>query len=479
MFRFSKLLLVIMIALLTGSVVFGQSLDQAKKMYNEGNYADSKPVFERLVKQSPNNGSYNHWYGVCCFETGDMENAEKHLLVGVKRNVQESHRYLAEIYSQTYRFEEAVEMWDKYIAILTKKKGDTSVYEEERDKAANLNRMVDRVEEIQVIDSMVIAKSDFLSAYILAEESGTLSSFADFFVDSSPVFSSVYMNQKGDRIYYGKPTDGGQMDVYSQSMLLDGWGDEKRLGLERVEGEEINFPFVMPDGITVYYGSTGAGSIGGYDLFVTRLNTNTNTFLAPEQLGMPYNSIFNDYMLVIDESKALGWFVSDRYQNEDDVCVYLFIPNPNRKRLDTDDMSMKRSRAMLHSIRDTWSAGSNYEDLVALAKTNVPFGEKKAARDFVFILQDDLVYYLWDDIKSSEAKNLYQKKIQVEQQVEQTKEALDDMRTKYSQASSAVKGQMKEAILKLESSYQTLLAEPEEWEKKARNAELMFLRKNN
>ena len=78
-------------------------------------------MFEKLVKQAPSNASYNQWYGVCCFETGDLAGAEKHLKVAVKRRVQDAYRYLGEVYYQTYRFNEAEEMFDEYITLLTKK----------------------------------------------------------------------------------------------------------------------------------------------------------------------------------------------------------------------------------------------------------------------------------------------------------------------------------------------------------------------
>ena len=107
-----------------------QSLDQAKKLYNEGQYAEAKPAFEKLVKQAPSNSSYNHWYGVCCYETGDLAGAEKHLKVAVKRKVQEAYRYLSDVYYQTYRFDEAAEMMEEYIDLLTKKKQDTQAFEE-------------------------------------------------------------------------------------------------------------------------------------------------------------------------------------------------------------------------------------------------------------------------------------------------------------------------------------------------------------
>ena len=79
--------------LFCGSVLQAQTLTQAKQMYNEGKFAEAKPVFERLVKQVPSNASYNHWYGVCCYETGELEKAIKPLSFAVKRKVQEAYRY--------------------------------------------------------------------------------------------------------------------------------------------------------------------------------------------------------------------------------------------------------------------------------------------------------------------------------------------------------------------------------------------------
>lgn len=106
-----KLLYTLGVTLICGGMqLHAQSLDQAKKLYNDGKYAEAKPVFEKLVKQAPSNASYNQWYGVCCFETGDLAGAEKHLKVAVKRRVQDAYRYLGEVYYQTYRFNEAEEM---------------------------------------------------------------------------------------------------------------------------------------------------------------------------------------------------------------------------------------------------------------------------------------------------------------------------------------------------------------------------------
>ena len=112
----NKLFYTIGITLLCGGL-HAQSLAEAKKLYNEGKYAEAKPAFEKLVKQAPSNSSYNHWYGVCCYETGDLTGAEKHLKVAVKRKVQEAYRYMSEVYYKTYRFDEAGEMLEEYILL--------------------------------------------------------------------------------------------------------------------------------------------------------------------------------------------------------------------------------------------------------------------------------------------------------------------------------------------------------------------------
>ncbi len=455
-----------------------QSLDQAKKLYNEGKYAEAKPAFERLVKQAPNNSSYNHWYGVCCYETGDFANAEKYIEFAMKKKVQESYRYLGELYFRTYRFEEASEMFTDYIDLLSKKKQNVEAFELRKSQADKAARLLDKVEKVQVIDSAVVDRDQFLSVYSLSEENGTIATFRDFFQSTEPVESTVYMNQKGDKIYYAQPTEENRYCIFTQSKLLDQWGDTKQLPMNVNSNDDDNYPFVLPDGVTIYYASKGNGSLGGYDLFVTRYNLSTDTYLTPEQLGMPFNSPFNDYLMVIDETKHLGWFVSDRYQPEGKVCVYLFIPNESRARVDSDDPAVKRTRAMLLPIRSTWEEGADYSTQIKLAHEVVPFGEVKPHKDFEFAINNNLAYYTLDEIRSPEARSHYEKVLQLKKQIATLSTRLDTMRMDYTKGNKAKRDQLSPAILQLEGQLDSLLPQPAEWEKKARNAEINYLKSN-
>ena len=450
---------------------FSQSLDQVRTLYSEGRYEEAKPGMERLVKQSPNNSSYNQWYGVCCYETKDYENAEKYLIVANKRKVMESYRYLAMLYTDLYRFGEASGMWEEYIALQKKQKNDTSESVKRLEQVRNLNRMQEKTEDVQVIDSVVISKNAFLEVYKLSEESGALMLYNDFFKTENPVSSTVYTNQKGTAIYYARPAGNGVYTLFSQSKLLDAWGDEKTLLPN--QAKDNNYPFVLSDGITLYFASKGYESIGGYDIFITRYNTNSNTYLAPEQMGMPFNSPANDYMMVIDESKGLGWFVSDRFQPEDKVCVYLFIPDPSRKRIDNlADNTTLRKRAALVSIRDTWKDGADYTSLIQLALTAQSPKEMRKERDFEFFINDKITYYTINEIKSREAKSLYEEVLSLKKQIENLRNRLNEIRNSYLNTPASTRGQLKPAILQAENQLFSLMEKVATQEKKARNAEI-------
>ena len=191
---------------------------------------------------------------------------------------------------------------------------------------------------------------------------------------------------------------------------------------------------------------------------------------------MPFNSPYNDYMMVFDEVKGLGWFVSDRFQPEGKACVYLFIPNPEHKRVESEDIEVKRARAAITAIRDSWKESSDYADLIRLSHTEIPYGEKKIEKDFEFIIDNNIVYYKLDDINSPEAKGYYEKVVALNKQIKELNEKLDGLRVSYAEGNKARKEQLKPTILQAEEQLNALLEQPGELEKKARNAEINYLK---
>lgn len=450
-----------------------QSLEQGTIYYSKGEYEKALPIFKRYVRNNPNNGNYNHWYGVSCYKTGNFKEAEKHLLKAAKRKVTEAFRYLGEYYFETYRFEEAADNYESYISLLAKKRQSTEAYAKLVEKARLAARMLKGVEEVTFIDSFVVDKKDFLQAYKLSEESGYIATYDEYFGKRGENPGTVYRTQLGNKLIFGN-LQNKKVQLFSQTQMLGEWTNPVRLPEINRPTENVNYPYMLSDGVTLYYASDGEGSIGGYDIFVTRYNSETNSYLNPENVGMPFNSPFNDYMYAIDEYNNLGWFASDRYQPDGKVCVYVFIPNSSKQvyNYEGSDIEAIRKAAMIQSIRSTWKDRNEVKaakQRLTVEMYNKP--KKKPNYDFTFVINDQTVYHFLNDFVSNHSKTLFKQWQQKKKDYVTLSRSLENKRQAYAQSKAPQKKNMAPEILDLEKRVEQMEQELKELEINVRNEE--------
>lgn len=456
-----------------------QSLADARALFKQGKYAEALPVFKRLAKQSPSNANYNFWYGACCAETGQDSIAEVFLQKAAQRKLMDAYPYLTRVQMRTYKFDDAITSYENYISLLDKKKQDTQKEQKELEKAQTASLMLKGTEKICVIDSFVVDKNDFLSAYRLGHEAGVVDTYNHYF-QTDRQSGTIYQNELGQKLYTAQ-MDEGKLALFSSDKLLDKWSAPREVpGLDS-DGNN-NYPYLLSDGTTLYYANDGENSLGGYDIFVTRLNTETGKFLKPDNLGMPYNSPANDYMMVIDEFNNLGWFASDRYQPEGKVCVYVFVPNENRETFDVDHTDPKtlRQAAMLRSIHSTWSNETLVRDAqqrLAGVSSSADAARKAAYYDFSFVIDDQLTYHFMKDFQSAEARKLFAQWQQMQKDHEALSQKLEQLRDFYAQSAEAKKQAMTPQILDLEKRTAQMQQELAQLEVKTRNTEKKNLQK--
>jgi hypothetical protein len=393
------------------------------------------------------------WYGVCCLNTGEAEEAIKYLETAVKRRVTSGQLYLAQAYNAIYRFEDAVGTYEDYIAELTKRRRSTAEAEKLLEKSKANLRLLKGVEEVCFIDSFVVDKKDFLEAYKISPESGKLFMYDTYFENSNSKGGTVYETELGNKIYYSELQKDSTLNILSRNKMMDEWGKGNMLPGSINESMNASYPYVLADGITIYYAADGPASMGGYDIFVTRYNTNTDTYLTPENVGMPFNSPYNDYMYVIDEFNNLGWFASDRYQPEGKVCVYVFIPASSKQVYNYESMDKNKliKLAQLHSIRDTWTNESLVADArKRLQETMQEKTEIKKRHEFEFVIDDRNIYHYAADFRSPQAKAQFRNYLQLKESYNQQQNKLENMRTQYSRANQNERSKMAPAILDLE-----------------------------
>ena len=194
-----------------------------------------------------------------------------------------------------------------------------------------ITEMREATQQIIFVDSIVVDKDDFLSAIHINRETGKLTTYDKFFKSEDHPDSYVFLNEMGNKCYFSNNGENDRMQLFTIDKLGKEWSSPQPLtGID--EGiTEANYPFMMSDGTTFLFAAKGSESIGGYDIFITRYDSEGGRFFKPENIGMPFNSEANDYMYVIDELSQIGYFVTDRRQPEGKVCVYSFIPPTSRR----------------------------------------------------------------------------------------------------------------------------------------------------
>lgn len=456
------------------------TLDEARELYKAGKYAEAAPVFKAQLKRKPNDGSLNHWYGVCLLHEGKYDEAEKYLKIGVKRKVLESPHFLGDVYMAQYRFDDAVESYEDYIAGLKKAKKqvpDSATEAIERAKKAKL--MLGHVEQVQIIDSLIVDADSFFEYFKMTPESGRIGTSETLGVDI-PEQTIGYMPQRGDKVFFGMKSEDKGYELCTMNKLTDGrWSRINPLPEGVNTDRDEAYPFFLNDGVTLYFASNGEGSIGGYDIFITRLNLENNTYLKPENVGMPFNSTFNDYMMAIDEMLNIGWFVSDRQRIPGKVTIYLFIPNDSKQTYNLDEIDTDiKSLALIRSIRDSWPEGADYTELLQQVK-EIKEAKAQTRPDFVFAICNGIHYTSLDQFTNAEARNLFVKANETRKNIDQLEAKAAQLRTQYTKAQGTTRQRLAAEIGTLESQLLSLYPQPAEYENQARKAELDALQKRH
>ncbi len=134
------------------------------------------------------------------------------------------------------------------------------------------------------------------------------------------------LSADGTTLFFVSDMQGGYggTDLYKVSLNLETgtWGRPQNLGAAyNTTGDEM-FPWISKDG-TLYFSSTGWPGLGGLDLF--RATNYGSSEEKVENMGYPINSARDDFALVLDETKRMGFFSSNRSGGVGDDDIYSFF----------------------------------------------------------------------------------------------------------------------------------------------------------
>lgn len=316
-------------------------------------------------------------------------------------------------------------------------------------RAAHAAEMMENVQKITFIDSLVVDKDNFLSRLRLTQDAGSFTDphrlFSDADAGRPRLGAAAFVGSMSNIVLFSAETDStAVLRLHAAHRSGDTWSLPEPLTGMDIPFDRQDYPFLLADGLTLYFAAEGEESIGGLDLFVTRYNQETRQYVRPENVGFPFNSPDNDYLLAIDDVAKIGVLVTDRRQPDDKVCLYWFIPNDTAETYtaeeeddgedddEDDDAEIRLQRfaciaciadtqtdpEAMNSARERWASA-----LAADAASNV--------RHYRFVINDDVVYTTLDQFRSPAARTLAAQWMQDVDALQELEDSQERLRADY------------------------------------------------
>lgn len=412
------------------------NLQDAKNHIANQDYGQALEILTALISQPANarNAEINKYYGQALCMTGRYAESLAPLEVGAKGNKSGAWWYLGISQQHLYRFSEAIESLEKYKSLCSKDSPWIARTDSIIAECQIGQKGVAHVQDIVIIDSMMVPRQSFFEYYRLGGESGKVRS------------DNLFENQDGNYRLWADKDDEGTYHLYEQHKFGNDWGEAEII--ESIESEDyaLCYPFLRSDSETLFFSSNRTPGFGGFDIYKTHYNADSEQYFAPERMGMPFNSPFDDYLLAIDETHMVGWWATNRNAAAGEVCIYLFKVDEQPQYL----TGLNPERACVTSIRDTWKEDIDYAAYAEEVR-NAPQRIVKQEKLFIPI-SDAVVYTSLDQFQNSEARDAYELSVTLAEELQRVGRQLDQLRESWHTAPESRKsewaGQIRQTELK-------------------------------
>lgn len=462
---------------LTHAQTRAERLADAIALFNNAKYEQARVALAAIAAEPERDPKVNFYLGAAQAMTAtNPDDAIRRLRIAQARAFMknEANLYIGRAYQFTCDYEQARAALEKFLAQPSSPEKAALARQYDAECAAAIN-IASKIFNIKVVAKTTLAKDDILNAYGISREVGSLCHNADFFQSDIDPKGLMYTTERADAAYFSMPDDTGRDKLMKMEKLIGGWGDMVRLqGLDSDDPSDDIAPVLLTDGQTLFFASNRPGGMGGYDIYRATYDHETRTFSQPINMGVPFNSPFDDFLFVPDEFAMRTWFASNREtHNPDTVTVYQIV---------WDDTVLRTMAQTTDEIRQALalpldaSAGAP----VAARKTttaaaNTQSGKKKAKNKdaFRFVICDTLTYTQWEHFRNPQAKSAYRLAMAAAAEKDSTIRIMAAQRKEFMGLTSTIERNAKlQDLLQTERSIYALDDEVTEKSEFARNEEI-------
>lgn len=137
------------------------------------------------------------------------------------------------------------------------------------------------------------------------------------------------LTPSGDTLIFSGTSISGHLDLYYTIKMQNGeWGMPRLLpGLVNTQDADQSYPMIDLDGKRLYFASNGETSMGGYDIYYSDFDTQTNTWGKPIQMPYPINDTYDNMTISFSSDRRYAYISAIRPEGIGNRDIYQVVNN--------------------------------------------------------------------------------------------------------------------------------------------------------
>ncbi len=307
----------------------------ADRHFQEENYPEAMRLYSQLLSLHRNDPLYSYRFGVSKLysDRSDPNATIKYIEAGYGKLTGDDaillNFHLATAYHLTFRFIEAMRYYGYFKDQAHNKKFLSYDVDRRIEMCRNGMMLLQNIRDLYVFEKHHVSSESFFRSYNISRFGGKLLVKPDIFKTKfdkkQGETTIIFLSDTQNVVYYssyGRDGSSGK-DIYRSFKIGSGWTSPERLSNVINTEYDEDYPFILPDGKTLYFCSKGHNSMGGYDVFRSVWDKEKDNWSEPVNLDFAVNTPFDDILFVTDKEEKYAYFSSVRGSGLEQINVFL------------------------------------------------------------------------------------------------------------------------------------------------------------